>query len=180
MSFLSQLSTKLLSRKLWVTVLTLVAVMLGANEADGVDPIKVSNVVTVAIGGLYVLIQGLVDRAQAKAQAAVAASPALVQEVISQLKRHHYFGLDKTTPRPSGARSGIAMLAVMALASPLASGCMHNERPACSERVLVDINAAYLKDIVAACAGRPLTECEQAEAIDIAYAERVKEWVECR
>jgi hypothetical protein len=79
---------KLASRKLWVTLLTLAAVILGAGKTDGVDPDQVQLIVMSAMGGLYVLVQGLVDRVKEQAVAKVqAAANTLSPEVLTAIER---------------------------------------------------------------------------------------------
>lgn len=79
---------KLTSRKLWVTLLTLGAVLLGADQADGVNPDQVRLIVMSAMGGLYVLVQGLVDRVKEQALTRVqAVTGTLSPEVLAAIER---------------------------------------------------------------------------------------------
>jgi hypothetical protein len=184
---LTNLLGKLGSRKLWVTLLTMAAVLLGANQADGVDPTRVTTIVSAAIGGLYVLIQGLVDRAQAKAVTIAATTSPQVQEslkrletLVLQLTREGVAKAKESQASSTGSGATLLVGLLMLAASPLVTGCMKNERPACSELTLAQLNAVYVKELVESCKGRTLDECTPADAIEIAHNKRLQEWVECR
>ena len=54
-----QLPRKLLSRKLWITIIT--AVVLVASEATGLDLTDVQTSAIAVVSAVYVLAEGLID-----------------------------------------------------------------------------------------------------------------------
>ena len=188
--FLTQLMGKLASRKLWITLLTMASVLLGANQADGVDPHRVSSIVSAAIGGLYVIMQGLIDHAQAKSVTVAATTSPAIQESLKRLETlAKSMTIEQDAAKAKEAASKLdptrtavgSLVGILLLASsPFVTGCTHNERPACSELTLAQLNATYVKELVESCKGRTLDECTPADAIEIAHNQRLQEWVECR
>lgn len=63
----------------------------------------------------------------------------------------------------------------------LLTGCTpHEERPPCKPEELARIDAAFVAEAVAACAGSRLEACAAYPAIKAKYAARREEWIACR
>lgn len=74
-------------------------------------------------------------------------------------------------------------LLILALALALAA-CQPISAPhapaACSDAALIEIEARYIAEIVAACEGQSYDDCDARPAIDARYDRLRSEWVYCR
>ena len=186
---MTEVLRKLASRKLWITLFTLAAVLLGAGPADGIDPSKVSLIVVGALSGLYVLVQGLIDRAHAQRSAAISpevqALLARLADLLQQaLTRTTQPAADQSPETPAGSppASTTAPLALLLLLAPLLLGlpACAEQRPACSPAALAALEASYIAEVTQACSGSTLDECEAAPAIEARHQVRLQEWVQCQ
>ncbi len=184
---MTELLRKLASRKLWITLFTLGAVLLGAGPADGIDPSRVSLIVIGALSGLYVLVQGLIDRAHAQRSTAI--SPE-TQALLARLAELLQQALTRTTqpaaptpeaPADSPPTSTTAPLALLLLLAPLLGlpACAE-QRPACSPEALAALEGSYIAEVTQACSGSTLDECDEAKAIEARHQVRLQEWVQCQ
>lgn len=188
---LESLFGKLISRKLWVTLLTMLAALMGGSAFNGGADSNVTALATTIVGSLYVLIQGWVDRTTVKVAATT--SP----EVQEQLKRLEtlakQFTLEaakqmqaKLEPQSpisnvvtGAAGAALALLLCVGIGFG-ATGCTHTERPACSAATLAQLQSTYVTELIEACNGKTLEECDKVDAIDNRHQKRVQEWVECQ
>ena len=183
---MTEILSKLASRKLWITLFTLAAVLLGAGPSDGIDPSRVSLIVVGALSGLYVLVQGLVDRAHAQRSATISpevqALLARLADLLQQaLTRTTQPAADQSPETPTGnpPASTTAPLALLLLLAPLLGlpACAE-QRPACSPAALAALEASYIAEVTQACSGSTLEECEAARAIEARHQVRLQEWVQ--
>jgi len=66
----------------------------------------------------------------------------------------------------------LALATVLAACGP--------EKPACSPESLAALEAAYVRDVLAACEGHPEPEaCPAFKAIEAEYEQKREEWVRC-
>jgi hypothetical protein len=62
----------------------------------------------------------------------------------------------------------------------LAVACAGTERPACSPEALVALEARYVAEAAAACAGHTYDDCPALPDIRAKYKAEREEWVQCR
>ncbi len=183
--------SKLGSRKLWVTILTVVAVVLGGGEAEGIDTAKVTTMVGAGLAALYVLVEGLVDRAREKAKVTATSLPAGSAEALAQLvtllQQSHAAAVAGSSVSaapapPTKAVTSALLLAGLIACSPQTgnSAGVAQEQDPCSTLALAELEANYVRTILAACTGQTLETCEAASEIEQEHHRQLEAWARCQ
>jgi len=60
------------------------------------------------------------------------------------------------------------------------AACQPLTPPKCSEAALIDLEAAYIAEVVTVCEGQDYDTCDAREAIDVKYDRLRTEWVYCQ
>jgi hypothetical protein len=72
------------------------------------------------------------------------------------------------------------MMKLRFLLPVLAVACASTERPACSPNTLAALEARYIAEAAAACAGHTYDDCPALPEIRAKYKTEREEWVQCR
>ncbi len=72
------------------------------------------------------------------------------------------------------------MTKLRSLFALLAVACAGSERPACSPEALAALEARYVAEASAACAGHTYADCPALPDIRNKYKAEREEWVQCR
>ena len=78
--------------------------------------------------------------------------------------------------RYSGVAACVAMIGFLGCAAMQAAP----ERPECSDRALLALEASYVAEVMTACDGQHYDTCEARKAIEARYERAREEWISCK